>query len=212
MTNNFLELYSENQYAFPIHAHMLDFSKRIAPSNEEIRWLLNTGYSPFPHALRRCIGVTPTEKILFDEICYTLGNDLSSSVTNSYLAEVLGMNKDTVASNLDKLMVKQFIEIGKFGTRQFFVPKDLSKNAYLIMSETTHRIRKYFKVVNVPKKLCKDGVIKTIEIITKGEEYLGFIKEIDSASDSEITVLLDSYFDFVFQAVRERVKVEIFIE
>ncbi|WP_088550017.1 hypothetical protein [Paenibacillus aquistagni] len=212
MTYHFLELYSEQHNAFPIHAHMKDFSLRIAPNNEEITWLLNTGYSPFPHAIRRCIGISPTEKILFDEICYTLGSDVSSSVTNSYLAEVLGMNKDTIASNLDKLMAKQFIEIGRYGTRQFFFPKDLSKNAYLIMSETTHRVRKCFKVINVPKKLCKDGVLKTIEIITKRDEYQGFIEAINSASDSEIDGLLNRYLEFVFQTVRERVKVDIFID
>lgn len=208
---NVLSYYENIEGKFPIAAYLIDFSMGLNPDASEINWLYTKGYSTIPHAIRRCKRVSPTEKIILEEIYMSMGFKLESVMTRKTIASLLDIGVDTVRDNIKKLEEKKFLEIGEYNERYFYFVKSLSLNPYIIMSEFTHYAKGNYEA-NLPKSICDRGIQVRIDRIVKGEEYIEYIHNlIKDRSYSNIFLVRDRYFRYIEETVKRENKVNITI-
>lgn len=209
---NLLNYYEDVQDKFPISAYLIDFSIGLDVDSTEIEWLFNKGYSTIPHAIRRCKRVSPTEKLILEEIYMSMGFGLESTITRKAIANLLDIGVDTVRENIEKLHDKQFLTVGEYNGKYYYFVKALSLNPYIIMSELTYYAKKNYQT-NLPKAICDSGVQLRIEQVVKSNVYKSLITEIkEDPSYANIILLKENYFTILEETIKEENKIEIKIK
>lgn len=202
--------YSEVTEKFPITAYLIDISLGLE-CEYEIDWV-SKGYSPFPQSIRRCLRVSPTEKLILAEIYTSMGYETHSTITRKALSDLLDIGEDTVRENIKKLEEKKFLNVGEYQGRFYYEPLSLARNPYIVMSELTHYAKQNYKS-QLPKKLCDSGVQHRIGQIVKSNKYNDFIEKIKNLpSFDNIIDIRVSYFSYLEETIFNENKVKISIE
>ncbi|WP_050179693.1 hypothetical protein [Domibacillus robiginosus] len=208
---NVLSYYEEVEGKFPVAAYLVDFSQGLDPAEREIDWLYNKGYSTIPHAIRRCKRVSPTEKLVLEEIYMSMGFKSESTITRKALSSLLDIGVDTVRANIEKLQEKNFLEVYEYNERYYYYVRPLPLNPYLIMSELTHSAQKEYQS-NMPKSICDRGVQHRIGEIVKSKDYTAYIQRLKSdISYSNVLAVQNDYFRYIEEVIKDKNNIHISI-
>ncbi|KIL80156.1 hypothetical protein [Bacillus badius] len=208
---NVLRYYEDVDGKFPIVAYLVDFSLGLDPAEYEVEWLYNKGYSTIPHAIRRCKRVSPTEKLVLEEIYMSMGFRLESTMAQKTIASLLDIGVDTVRENIKKLEDKKFLDVNEYQGRYYYCIKSLSLNPYIIMSELTHYAKKAFET-KTPKAICEGGVHFRIEKLVKSQDYKDYIGNLtQNPSYPNILLIQKEYFRQIEVIVKSQNGIDISI-
>lgn len=178
-----------------------DFEYMMSPNNE---WFLCV-----PQTLRRCYFLDPYSKEVLWELMQWMNKDGYCSVAQASLSLYLNISERKIRGIIKELIEKKFIDSRATNSRNIYKIQDLSKNPYIILSESIHylsqislrwmtptsqetRLEREFEYDMVySKELWKKSVLKFVN--TKSM-HMPFIKRL-SKSYKNLPVVYSENFD-----------------
>jgi predicted transcriptional regulator len=114
-----------------------DYLDKIAKDNTYTN--VHNGYTIIPHKLLRCFGLTQYERLIMIDLLSYMGNKDKCYPTQEAIARNLGCSSKSVERNLKTLAQKKLIIIKKTNRNNvYYLPDNLHKHPYLLLSEKTH--------------------------------------------------------------------------
>lgn len=134
----------------------------------------HTGFTIVPQKLSRCYGLTEYEKLILIDLWAYMGDNHKCFPSHESIARNVGCSSKTVERHIGSLEEKKLIMIGR-GQRNhtYYLPNDLHKNPYIMLSEKTHEF-----VSEVRDTVNDYKLTLWIQDVVKDEIYRGYIAKL----------------------------------
>lgn len=144
---------------------------------------LHKGFTIVPHKIIRCYGLTAYEKLILIDLWGYMGDKNHCFPSLETIARNISSSSKTVERHIHSLADKNLILISKSKKNHtYYLPSNLHKNPYLLMSESTHEfIREVRNTVND----CK--LSKWVKEMVKSEVYSSYVNELTRLMKHEFT-------------------------
>lgn len=135
------------------------------------------GFTIVPQKFHRCYGMTGYEKLILIDLWAYMGDTHHCFPSLETIARNLGCSSKTVDRHIHTLEEKKLVLIGTSQRNNtYYLPNDLHKNPYLLMSEKTHEF-----ISEVRNTVNDSKLSQWINTIVNGENYNGHISDMTRA-------------------------------
>lgn len=139
------------------------------------------GFTIVPQKFIRCYGLTEYEKLILIDLWSYMGDKHLCFPSLGTIARNVGCSSKTVERHMETLESKELIHINKSQRNHvYYLPNDLHKNPYLLLSEKTHEF------INKVKDTVNDYMLSQwIKGVVNSEVYLGYIAKLTNTMRHE---------------------------
>jgi len=156
----------------------------------------HNGFTIVPKKFSRCYGLTEYEKLILIDLWAYMGDKHHCFPSLESIARNVGCSSKTVERHIGYLSEKNLILIGNSQRNHtYYLPNDLHKNPYILMSEKTHEF-----ISEVRNTVNDYKLSQWIKGVVNSEVYLEYIAKLTNImkhefrfdkGDSERRCLLD---------------------
>ncbi|WP_258313502.1 helix-turn-helix domain-containing protein [Paenibacillus sp. tmac-D7] len=165
----------------------------------------HNGYTKVPHKLHRCFGLSQYEKLILVDLIAYMSNKHKCYPTIENIARNVGCSSKSVERHMRALQEKKLVLVGQSRkNNEYYLPENFYRHPYFLMSEKTHEFVDGL-VVN------ERELTNWIQGIVDGEEYEGFIKELEFLNKRRLPIMkneeaihLTNYAQFLQKEFKKR--------